>query len=415
MKKIVSTFLLGLAITGGLIYTVQSRQSQQSGKAGGRRGPGGAKVAVETVTTRNASLVDEGRFVGSIESKSKFMVAPKISGRLKKLLVDIGDSVGNGDTIATLDDEELLLAVKQAEADLEIARANVNESSELLTISQRELERINTMRQQKVSSDVDVENAQAAHKTRQAKHQVNRALLSQKEAALETAKVRLSYAKVDASWSDGTNRRFIAERFLNEGAMISANTPIASVIDIATVTAVIDVVEQDYFKIRAGLNAEIEPSALPGRVYQARISRISPMLDQSSRQARIELELANSDFQLKPGMFIRARIIYQVHDHATVIPASALVRRNNREGIFLINNASETANFIPVQKGFTEGELVEIASPTINGEVVTLGHHLLEDGMSVILADSSRQAEVNTDKKRGKGNRDTAAKGGQKR
>ncbi|OGK06412.1 MAG: hypothetical protein A2W80_11040 [Candidatus Riflebacteria bacterium GWC2_50_8] len=415
MKKIVSTFLLGLAIASGLLYTVQSRQGQQSGKAGGRRGSGGAKVAVETVTTRNASLVDEGRFVGSIESKSKFMVAPKISGRLKKLLVDIGDSVGNGDTIATLDDEELLLAVKQAEADLEIARANVNESSELLTISQRELERVNTMRQQKVSSDVDVENAQAAHKTRQAKHQVNRALLSQKEAALETAKVRLSYAKVDASWSDGASRRFIAERFLNEGAMISANTPIVSVIDIATVTAVIDVVEQDYFKIRVGLNAEIEPSALPDRVYQARISRISPMLDQSSRQARIELELANSDFQLKPGMFIRARIIYQVHDHATVIPASALVRRNDREGIFLINNENETANFIPVQKGFTEGDLVEIASPTLTGEVVTLGHHLLEDGMSVILADSRSQAEVNTDRKRGKGNGDTAAKGGQKR
>ncbi|EKD81012.1 MAG: Efflux transporter, RND family, MFP subunit, partial [uncultured bacterium] len=128
MKKFTLTFLLGLAVAGFLIYGVQKIQGPSSGQNGGRRGPGGgAKVAVETVPAKVASLVDEGRFVGSIESKSKFLVAPKISGRLKKLFVDIGDSIGNGDTVATLDDEELLLTVKQAEADLEIARANFNE------------------------------------------------------------------------------------------------------------------------------------------------------------------------------------------------------------------------------------------------------------------------------------------------
>jgi len=407
MKKFALTFILGLAIAGAIIYTIQGRQGA---KAGGRRGPGVAKVAVETTPVKVADLVDEGRFVGSLESKSKFMVAPKISGRLKQLLVDIGDSIKNGDTIAFLDDEELLLAVKQAEADLEIARANFTESAELLEISQRELDRVKTMRQQKVSSEVDVENAQAAHKTRQARHQVNRALLSQKEAALETAKVRLSYARVTASWSDGTNGRFIAERFLNEGAMISANTPIVSVIDIATITAVIDAVEQDYFKLKTGLTAEIESSAIPGRIYQARISRIAPMLDEASRQARIELELTNTDFQLKPGMFIRARIIFAEHHDAKVVPASAMARRNDREGVFLIDHVNEKADFIPIGRGFTEGEFVEIASPTISGDVVTLGHHLLEDGMSIILAGQTKPGAKPAAKSRSEGQ--GATKGG---
>jgi len=105
MKKFALTFILGLAITGAVVYTIQGRQGA---KAGGRRGPGVAKVAVETTPVKITDLVDEGRFVGSLESKSKFMVAPKISGRLKQLLVDIGDSIKNGDTIAFLDDEELL-------------------------------------------------------------------------------------------------------------------------------------------------------------------------------------------------------------------------------------------------------------------------------------------------------------------
>ncbi|MBU1105856.1 MAG: efflux RND transporter periplasmic adaptor subunit [Candidatus Riflebacteria bacterium] len=415
MKKFGLTFVLGLAIAGGLVYIVQNQLSKSAGQAGGRRGGGGAKVAVETVAVKVASLVDEGRFVGSIESKSKFMVAPKISGRLKQMLVDIGDSISNGDAVATLDDEELLLSVKQAEADLEIARANFNESTELLEISQRELDRIKTMRQQKVSSEVDVENAQAAHKTRQARHQVNRALQSQKQAALESAQLRLSYARVDASWSGVASKRFIAERFLNEGAMISANTPIVSVIDIATLTAVIDVVEQDYFKIKAGLIAEIEPSALPGSVYKARISRISPMLDESSRQARIELELENTDYQLKPGMFVKARIIYAVHDNTTVVPTSALVRRNNLEGIFLIDRENEKANFVPVKTGFIEGQQVEIASPTLSGDVAILGHHLLEDGMSVILTVNDGPAEKTPGKGKdgGRSKGQDAKKGGQ--
>ncbi len=143
MKKFILTFFLGLAITAGIIFAIQSRNAEQSG---GRRVKGGTRVAVEVTPTRMGSLVDEGRFVGSLESKSKFMVAPKISGRLKRLLVDIGDTINNGDTIAFLDDEELLLAVKQAEADLEIARANFTESSELLKISQSELDRVKTMR-----------------------------------------------------------------------------------------------------------------------------------------------------------------------------------------------------------------------------------------------------------------------------
>ncbi len=401
MKKFVFYFLVGIALTWYLVSALQ--KSNDGSKANGaRRGPGGAAVvAVETAPLEIGSLVDEGQFVGSIEPVSKFMVAPKISGRIKKLFVDIGDRIENGSTIATLDDEELLLGVKQAEADLEIARANYNESAGLLEISQREFDRVKKMREQKVSSEVEVENAQAAHKTRQAKHQVNKALLSQKEAALATSKLKLDYATVDASWSGGAGLRFIAERFQNEGAMINANSAIVSVIDIATLTGVIDVVERDYFKIRQGLNVEIEPAALPGSVFQARVSRIAPLLNEASRQARIELELTNTDYALKPGMFIKAKIMYERHDSVTVAPAEALVRRNDLEGVFLVDREKNTAKFVPIQVGFREDRKVEIASPTISGDVVVLGHHLLEDGSSIRLVSKNGLPKQSTEKKGG--------------
>ncbi|MDD2997728.1 MAG: efflux RND transporter periplasmic adaptor subunit [Candidatus Riflebacteria bacterium] len=411
MKRFLLAFLTGLVLAGLLVVTIQKGTSTT--KQGSKRGGKALAVAVETAQLKIGSLVDEGRFSGSIEAASKFMVAPKISGRIKKLFVEIGDTIQNGATIATLDDEELLLAVKQANADLEIARANYNESASLLTISQRELDRVKTMRQQKVSSEVEVENAQAAYKTREARHQVNKALVTQKEAAFETSKLKLAYATVDASWSGGGGQRFVAERFQNAGAMIGANTPIVSVIDIATVTAVIDVVERDYFKIKQGLKAEIEPAAMPGEIYQATVSRITPMLDETSRQARIELELQNKNYSLKPGMFIKATIIYEVHNSTTIAPAGALVRCNEQEGLFLIDTEKSVANFVPVTTGFREGEFIEIASPSISGEVVTLGHHLLEDGAGIIINGKNLPG---TSTEKGKGAEKKAGrKGGQQK
>ncbi len=388
----VTVFLVGIGLAFMVVNRLPEAQTTSGRGPGGRRGGSAAVVAVQVEPLTVGTLTDEGKFVGSIEPTSSFLVAPKLSGRLKKLFVDIGDMVKNGDVIATLDDEELLLNVKQAEADLEIAKANLSESAALLEISKKELARVEKMRQQKVSSDADVEASQATNKTRMGRHQVNRALVSQKESALEAARVRLSYATVDASWTGGANGRFVAERFQNEGSMVSANVPVVSIIDIATVTVVIDVVERDYFKIKPGLWAEIRPAAIEGCVYKARVSRVSPQLDPLSRQARIELELDNVDYELKPGMFINARMIYDTRHSATIAPASALIRRNEKEGLFLVEEASSTARFVAVDIGFRQDEKIEILSPKISGRVVTLGHHLLEDRAAIIISDGKAPA-----------------------
>ncbi len=193
--------------------------------------------------------------------------------------------------------------------------------------------------------------------------------------------------------------------------MINVNSAIVSVIDIATLTAVIDVVERDYFKIRTGMLAEIETAAIPGRIFPARVSRIAPLLNEMSRQARIELELGNADHMLKPGMFIKARLIYERHDEVTIAPASALVRRNDLEGVFVADLEKNLANFVPIQVGFREGAKIEVASPTISGNVVVLGHHLLEDGSQIRLPGKAEAPKKGPAAQKGNGQ----GKGGQQR
>ena len=397
MKKLILVFVIGAAIVWFGADLIK-KNTVKDKKSGGR-GAANVVVASETGNAKTGEMLDEGIFSGSIEPESKFQVAPKTSGRIKKINFDIGDTINKGDVVAELDDEELVLAVEQAESALEIAKANYNESGELLEISKREYARVQTMRKQKVSSEVEVENASADYKTRQAKHLVNKSQLRQSETSLAQAKLKLDYTKVDASWTVGANTRFVAERFLNEGAMVTANTPIISVIDIATLTAVIDVVERDYFKIYKDMDALIIPTAIPGKTFNAKVSRIAPMLDEVSRQARIELTLNNENNELKPGMFISAKIIYGRHENTTIVPLEALVTRDDKDGVFVVDEEKKVAKFVPVTVGFRNNSEVEIISPAITGRVVTLGQHLLEDGMAIRIPADEKASKGSETKK----------------
>ncbi|HEY9069678.1 MAG TPA: efflux RND transporter periplasmic adaptor subunit [Candidatus Ozemobacteraceae bacterium] len=380
-------FYLGVvaAVAAVVYFTVQA--TGRSGKTSARRGSGGAvAVAVEVAPVQKRDMADEGRFTGSLLPRSRFVVAPKVAGRLNKLACDVGDTVSRGQVLAEIEDEEFVQDVAQAEADLAIARANLTESMAMLDIGRREFERVKAMRQQKVSSEAEVDAAQAQYKSREAKTEVSRAQVLQKEAALKTSRIRLSYTKIQALWDETTPTRLVGERFQDAGAMLSANTPILSLLDIRMVIAVVEVVERDYFRIHIGQEALITTGALPGQTFRGKVVRMAPALDTETRQARVEIEIPNPDFLLKPGMFVRTQIQFAQHPNVLAVPASAIVSREGAKGVFLIDREAGKAVLTRVETGITQGDFVEIASPTLDGAVVTMGHHLLEDGSPVLIA-----------------------------
>ncbi len=101
------------------------------------------------------------------------------------------------------------------------------------------------------------------------------------------------------------------------------------------------------------------------------------------------MDVPNPDLLLRPGMFIRAKVEFARHEDATLIPLAALVKRDNKDGIFIADKQTLKARFVPVTVGITSGELVEITQPEISGEAVTIGNHLLEDGSSITMPGSS--------------------------
>jgi RND family efflux transporter MFP subunit len=181
----------------------------------------------------------------------------------------------------------------------------------------------------------------------------------------------------------------VGERFLDPGAMVAANTPIASILDLQTLTARVHVIERDYAALRPGLEATLTTDAHAHRRFTGRVSRIAPLLKETSRQARVEIEVPNDEELLKPGMFVRATITLSRHDNATVVPLAALVQRRGQPGVFVADlTAGGIARFVPVTVGIVDDRHAEILQPALSGQVVTLGHHLLEDGAAIRLPDA---------------------------
>jgi RND family efflux transporter MFP subunit len=391
MKKFF-TIVIAIAGIGFLGWQIYEKASGSKEGFGSRRG--NPAVAVETAPIQKASIKDVGRFSGSLSPQSEFMVAPKIAGRLEKIMVDIGDVVTADQLVAVLDDEEYQQQVYQAVAELEVTRANLVEVKITSENAKREYERTVALREKKIASESQLDAAESEYKTQQAKLQVANAQVSQKQAALNMAKVRLSYTRIRVPPNHASQQRVVGERFVDEGSMLAPNTPIVSILDIGTLIGVINVIERDYPKIKPGLPAVINTDAFPGQTFSGKVIRIAPLLMEKAREARVEIEIPNERMLLKPGMFVRVQMEFELHENATVIPQSAVVKRDGSQGVFVVDRQEKKARFIPVTLGIVNEARAEILKPELTGEVVTLGQHLLEDGASIILPNEMSKVDL---------------------
>lgn len=382
MKKVIIVIIFAVLVAAaGWQFYVKGKSPSKNPQAD----PKNSAVAVEVVSVKQGIIRDTSVFSGTLLPSSQFTVAPKISGRLEKISVNIGDRVTQGQLIALLDDDEYVQQVEQAKAELDVAKANIEENLSALYLARSEYERAKALREKKIVSESELDVAEAQYKATEAKQKVLLAQVAQKEAALKFATVKLEYTRIRASWENGDSYRVIGERYVDQGAMLNANAPIVSIIDIQNLTAVIHVIERDYPRIKKGQAAKITTDAFPGKDFNGKVTRIAPVLKESARQARVEISVANPSELIKPGMFVRVEIEFARQENATIIPVNALIKHQDILGIFLADGETMKAQFIPVELGIKTGNLVEVSSPTLSGLVVVMGQHLLNDGSALLI------------------------------
>ncbi len=342
---------------------------------------------VEVAPIEQGPIAYHRTFSGTLEATAEFVVAPKISGRIEKLTVDLADTVTRGQLVAELDDREYVQAVAQAEADLAVAKATLAEANSTLTIAVRELDRIERLRSEGVASESQFDSAKTAQLAGQAKLEVARAQMQRAESSLESARIRLAYTKINAEWTEGPGDRVVAERFVDEGDTVSPNAPLFSIVELSPITGTIFVTERDYGRIAVDQSATLTTDAFPEETFTGQVVRISPIFRQESRQARVELRIENPAQRLKPGMFIRVTLELARVEDATIVPEAAIANRSDQSGVFVVNDAGNKVTWHPVTLGLREGERTQVMGEGLTGRVVTLGQQLLDDGSAITIPD----------------------------
>jgi RND family efflux transporter MFP subunit len=404
MKKIVivaavvAAALAGVAFYSGIFSrgnAAQAADAQQAttaeggrggarqggaGNAGGGRGNGRGQLTVELAPVTRAQVDRELAVVGNLIGDQTVSVVPKTAGRLEEITVKLGDRVSRGQRIARIEDQEIREQVKQAEAAFEVAKATIRQREADLELARTNVERSRNLFQRQLLPQQTLDDAEAKFQSAQAALDLARAQNTQSQARLDELRINLENTIITSPVNG-----FVARRAADPGAFVSANAPIVDVVDIQRVRLVANIIEKDLKQIAVADMARVTVDAFPGESFMGRIARVSPVLDPSTRTAPIEVEIANDQYRLKPGMYARVGIITESHPNALVVPTNALVDANGSRGVYLsVNNI---AQFHPVKIGIEGNDRTEVLDGLDEGDhVVTTGAAGLRNGDPIILA-----------------------------
>jgi len=384
MKKFVLIIIgiIFLVFLSWRIITLVNRGSRRESQRIGR-----PPVAVQIVSVRYGPIQEIRQFTGTVYPLYKYIVAPKVSGRITEIRKRIGDWVQSGEIIAKIDDAEYQQAVLEAEANLKIAQAALTEAQSQFALAKQELERIQSLQAKGITSPAELDAALTNHEAQQSRLKLAKAQVEQREASLNSAKIRLGYTVLTSA-----EPGFIGERYVDEGSLLAPNSPVVSVVGIDTVIIRTTIIERDYGRILPGQVSEVQVDAYPLEVFTGRVARIAPIVQEASRVAQMEIEVANDSLLLKPGMFSRVQVVLTAKDSAQIVPREAIVTRDGGNGVFVVDKDETIVRYFPVQMGIRTAKDSEIISPKLEGWVVTLGQHLLEDGSQVILPKKGTEA-----------------------
>ena len=300
-------------------------------------------VEVAPAEMRALNLSEE--FTAQLEAKVVNNITAQAGGRLKQLLVKVGDRVGAGQAVARME------ATQAAQAQIQLADAKTNfaRMDELYKVG-------------------GVSKAQ----WEQAKSAVDQAKLAYGNAAENT---------VLRSPISG----FVTAKNYDNGDMTSPQLPVVVIQQIAPVKAVIGVSEQYYSFLKKGAAATLSVDALGEETFSGVVTNIFPTLDPVTHTVSTEIEVANKDLKLRPGMYARVHLDFGTKEALTV-PDKAIVRQAGSGARYVYVFSGGKAVYRAVELGQQQGDLYEVVSGLNAGDqVIISAPSNLKNGLSVKL------------------------------
>lgn len=326
------------------------------GPGGGGPGGGGPRglTGVEVAKVDRRPVAEEAVAVGSLRANESVTLRSEVSGRIERVGFTDGARVQRGAVLVSLDASVTAAEVEQTRAELALARANFDRTSEL---------------------------AQRNFVSQSAKDQAA-ANLKVQEARLKLAEARLAKADIRAPFSG-----VMGLRNVSPGDFVKDGADLAVLEDISTMKVDLRLPERYFGRIQPGQTVMLSFDSLPGKTFRATLRAIDAQIDANGRSLLARGTLANPDGALRTGMFARGRVVLRENPQALTVPEEAIIAQGAESVVWKVDGGK--ALRVKVETGLRRDARVEILSGLAFGDqVVTAGQlRLQRDGQDVRIID----------------------------
>ncbi|HTM32647.1 MAG TPA: efflux RND transporter periplasmic adaptor subunit [Vicinamibacterales bacterium] len=319
-------------------------------------------VDVPVVTATAGSIEAALEISGTLAPRTRVPVKPRVPGALERVLVDIGDNVAEGQTIATVDRREIDAQADAATAAVAVARAALETAEASLANATIELDRAKVLFEGGALPRQRLDAAQTAHRSAVAQRDLATANLAQAEASLRRAREVQRNATVTSPVTG-----VIVERNYDAGAM-PGDQPVVVVADLRQMKLEAGVSELEAGRLRVGMKARIEAQAKPGQVFEGQLGAIAPQVDERNRHFRIEVRVPNEKRELLSGMYASARIVQSTAQDAVLVPREAVGTRDGKRIVLKVSDGAVSP--VEVTEGLSDGGRVQIVKGLAAGDTV---------------------------------------------
>jgi membrane fusion protein (multidrug efflux system) len=296
---------------------------------------------VAVVSPTHDALAIEITAPGSFIAFEEATISTETAGTVAEFRVKEGSRVDKGAVLMLLDKTKAELAVKQAEAALAQARANFERAKS-------ELER-----KELLLADRTI--PQGTFDTFKAQHDAAAAAVDGAESTLALAHQRLDDMTVVAPFAG-----VVKEKKKALGEYARAADPLLVLIQDHPLKLQFDVPEKHAARLVVGQEVRTSVSALPGETFTGEITTIFPTLAVESRTIRVEAQVPNETYRLKPGFYASVTVPLSQIPGSLVVPRSALFRYEGTENVFVFKG--DTVERVPVEVGGETSDQIEILS-----------------------------------------------------
>jgi RND family efflux transporter MFP subunit len=355
-----------LAIAGLLILAGCGAKEQP---AAGQNPP---TIAVRIAAVARSPIPSTYEATGAVQARVSAAVSAKLMGYAKEVRAQIGDHVGEGQTLVVLDSRDQEAAVRQAEAAREEVRNSIPEAESAIAaarsdsnLAQVTFNRMQDLWKKRSVTQQEFDEASARLRTSQASLEMARsrraqldARLAQAEQAIRTAGIQQSFTTVTAPFAG-----VIVTRSIEPGTLVMPGTPLFTMDRDSGFRLEANVEESRLGAIRVGQAVAV---TIGDRTVEGRINEIVPSVDAASRTGVVKIDLPAIP-DLRSGMFGRASF-GEGKREALTAPKDAVIERGQLQSVFVVEN--RIARLRLVTLGMTVGDRAEVLSGLSEGELV---------------------------------------------